>query len=293
MGERVMQRDEEGRFINGHRAWNKGDRLPSRPTKQELEELYWEKKINTPEIAEILEVNKTTVLKWMQEYNIPRRNQGESISPTVKKLWKNPEYRAKIMPHLQECWKRSEERSKNTKQLWNNPQFKAKMSGIHKELWRTPEYRTIISKGRKRMWRNPEYRLKMIKERKTRWSNPEYKQRVIQKSRKSLFKKPTEPEQNVIELIKKYALPFHYTGDGEVIIDGLNPDFIHNNDERKVIEVFGRVFHDPEESFFNISWRQQYWGKILDYKKRGRDCLILWEDEPKAEMLERIREFTR
>jgi len=51
--------------------------------------------------------------------------------------------------------------------------------------------------------------------------------------------------------------------------------------------------HDPEKSFFNVPLRQQYSGKILDYKKRGCDCLILWDDEldDKKDVVGRIRRF--
>lgn len=278
-------RDAEGRF----------KKLPNRPRKQELEELYWEKKINTPEIGEILGVSKASVRNWMKEYNIPQRSQGQSLKITHKhRFWRNPEYRKKTTEAIQKKHRSREMRDKKSKvgkRLWKNPKFKAKMSRIQKELWKKPEHRTKISNGRRRMWQNPEYRSKMTEERKRRWRDPEYKQRVIRASRKSLVKKPTEPEQIVIELIERYDLPFQYTGDGEVIIDGLNPDFIHNNGERKAIEVFGRVFHNPEESFFDVPWKQQYWGKILEYKKRGYNCLILWEDETKEDMLEKIREF--
>ena len=285
MGLVMRERDEKGRF----------KKLPM-PSKEELKQLYCNEKMNTPKIAKLLGVEKTTILTWMKEYNIPRRRQGESLSPTIKKLWTTSKYREKTTEAIRKKHRSQtmrDKKSKVTKQLWKNLQFKTKLSKIRKKLWEQPEHRIKISKGRKRMWQNPEYRAKMIEERKRRWCDPEYKERVIRKIRKSLAKKPTKPEQNVIELIKKYALPFHYTGDGEVIIDGLNPDFINNNGEKKVIEVFGRAFHDPEfkYNFFEIPWKQQHEGKTLAYMKRGYDCLILWEDEPKSEILEKIREF--
>lgn len=265
--------------------------IDERPTRRDLEKLYREEELTTREIGGMFGVSKTTILNWMRKYGIPRRNRSEWQSLRLKKLWKDPAYREQMMKHLKEYWSRSEERSLNTRRLWRNPKFKAKMSQIRKNLWKDPEHRAKISRGRKRMWQKPEYRSKMIEERKRRWADPDYKKRVIQKSRKSLVDKPTEPERAVIELIRKYNLPFRYTGDGEVVIDGLNPDFIHNNGKNKVIEVFGRVFHDPEESFFDVRWSHQYWGRILEYKKRGYDCLILWEDEAKEKMLERIKEF--
>jgi len=46
--------------------------------KQTLHKLYWEEKKSLKEIAEILGVSDCTVLRWMREYNIPRRTRGES-----------------------------------------------------------------------------------------------------------------------------------------------------------------------------------------------------------------------
>jgi len=239
----------------------------------------------------MLGVSKTAILDWMREFEIPRRRQAESLSSTVKKLWKMPEYRAKMMIHLKEYWSRSGERSENSKKSWKKSEFRLKMSQMHKDVWKRPEYKLKMNKIRKSLWQTPEYRSKMIEARIRQWSDPEYKDRVLQKSRKSIVKKPTKPEQIIRNLIEAYHLPFRYTGDGEVMIKGLNPDFVHENGERKIIEVFGRVFHDPEKSFFNVPWKQQYLGKILEYKKRGYDCLILWDNESEDKMLNKMREF--
>lgn len=100
----------------------------------------------------------------------------------------------------------------------------------------------------------------------------------MKKRLKGLMKKPTKPERRIINLIEKHSLPFKYVGDGEKIIGTFNPDFIHK-DARKVIEVFGRVYHDPEASFFPIDWKRQPKGRKEIFKQHGYDCLILWDDE--------------
>lgn len=126
------------------------------------------------------------------------------------------------------------------------------------------------------------------------WSNPSYKERVVKKIVKALQRKPSEPEKQVISIVKEHKFPFKYVGDGEVIIGSLNPDLIHTEGEKKVIEVFGRVFHDPEVSFIDdIRWHQQYFGRMSYYAQHGYDCLVLWDDELDEEkkIVEKIRRF--
>lgn len=119
-------------------------------------------------------------------------------------------------------------------------------------------------------------------------NKPEY----IIKRQKALHKKPTGPERRVIEMIKEYNLPFLYVGDGEKIIGSFIPDFIHKTD-KKVIEVFGRQFHDPTISHLDVSWNRQYWGRQAIYNQLGYDCLILWDDElnSESEVLNKINNF--
>lgn len=304
-------------------------RIPNHPTKQELETLYWKDELNTPEIGEAFGVSKTAVLNWMREYDVPRRSQGESLRLTMEKRWQDPEYRAVMMVHLREYWSRSEERSQNSKQLWQNPEFKVKMSEIQKDLWQNPMHRAKIHEGRKGIWQNLEYRSKMIEERQRRWQDPkfkekmyvankkawenperkdhmrerikalwqtsEYREKVVSNVIHSIHERPTNPEKELIGIIEQYNLPFKYVGDGSLIIGSLNPDFIHSNGKKKVIEVFGRVFHDPEESFFEVSWKRQYWGRMSYYSQLGYDCLILWDDELKntERVVGRIEEFLK
>jgi len=60
---------------------------------------------------------------------------------------------------------------------------------------------------------------------------------------------PTKYEQYFIEIVKKYNLPFEYCGNGGVIINGLNPDFIHNT-KKKVIEVWTGTKHKEREKIY-------------------------------------------
>jgi len=110
---------------------------------------------------------------------------------------------------------------------------------------------------------------------------------------KSLLRRPTKPEAQLARLVRRNKLPYRYVGDGSVIIGKLNPDFIHNNGKKKVIEAFGRIYHDPDASFFPIDWKRQPFGRISYYAQFGYGCLILWDDELEDEerVIEKIKQF--
>ena len=56
------------------------------------------------------------------------------------------------------------------------------------------------------------------------------------------------------------------------------PDFI-SEDGNTIIEVFGRVFHDPANSFIDIPYSKTYNGTMEFYEKRNKKCIIIWDDE--------------
>jgi len=121
--------------------------------------------------------------------------------------------------------------------------------------------------------------------------HPEWRKKNLE----STMKRPTIPEEKVSAIINEHTFPFSYTGNGKVIIGTLNPDFLHLN-SKKIIEVFGRVFHDPSVSFkIAIPWHQQYFGRMAYYAQFGYDCLILWDDElcDESVVVRRIQSFLK
>jgi len=76
---------------------------------------------------------------------------------------------------------------------------------------------------------------------------------------------PSGPEQIFIDLCKE----FKYVGNGELTIDGKNPDFVSIKDEHKLIEIWGEYFkkgRNPKD--------------LIDfYKVRGYQCIIIWASE--------------
>lgn len=96
---------------------------------------------------------------------------------------------------------------------------------------------------------------------------------------------PTKPERAIMDICKKFELPYKYVGDGQVWLGNRNPDFINTNGRRQVIEMLGTYWHP----LFDGAERLEH------YKQFGFDCLVIWEDELKNSLsLERkLRRFNK
>ena len=109
----------------------------------------------------------------------------------------------------------------------------------------------------------------------------------------ALVLKPTKIERRLIQIIKEHHLPFQYCGDGSVVISGKNPDFISTNGKKKIIEVFGEVFHNPDNAWFDVDWKCTEWGRKAIFSQAGYDALIIWgkELENELEIVDKITNF--
>ena len=87
-----------------------------------------------------------------------------------------------------------------------------------------------------------ETRKKLRKSTKGLWQDKEYREKTTMAIIKGKLKRPTSLEKEMIDIIKKYNLPYKYVGDGSFLIGWKNPDFVNINGEKKLIEV-GNVYH--------------------------------------------------
>jgi len=130
------------------------------------------------------------------------------------------------------------------------------------------------------------------------WQNPIVREQRLKGILQTLQRRPTEPEARVIKIITEYNLPYKYTGDGTLIVAGLNPDFANCNGAKKLLEIFGFAFHDPHRTFISrlSLTRQEPYRKAI-YASLGFDCLVLWDDEMEKlsdeEIAEIIKKFTK
>jgi len=274
------------------------------PKKEEINNLYWKKELSQNEIAKIYNVARYTVQRWMWAYNIPRRPDGF----TTKRMRKEMGLRRRGMRNSPgtEFKQKINISKKKLEQLYLKEKLSMKKIGRNYSLYRNSiksrlkkynipirstreEYEKLRLKNLKDYMNQPEIKKLYCERAKKNFNNPESRK----KSLKALMKRPTRPEQRFIDITKKYNLPYKYVGDGEFILGGKCPDFLNCNGEKKVVEIFGRVFHDPEKAFKKIPYHQTKKGTIEHYEKYGFKCLVIWEDEfkNKKQILDRLGGF--
>ena len=107
-------------------------------------------------------------------------------------------------------------------------------------------------------------------------SDPEFQRRRM----KGLHSRPNRPEKLLGRILEgMYPSEYRYTGSGDFVIDGLIPDFVNINGKKKVIEVFGETYHDPERSARPVVYRSTEHGRKKTFAKFGYDTLVVWTKE--------------
>lgn len=232
--------------------------LGKTPPKEELNDLYINKKLNSVQIAKRYDVSFPTILRWLREYNIQIRNKyeaqkGQSRKGGFQKGHKVPQEWREINRRVQTGKKHTEETKQKHREwiLKNpiNPLLGEHLSEKHKKN---------ISKAHKKKFEDPAF----CKEFGGRFHTT-----------------PNIPETIMLELIKQNNLPFNYTGDGAIWFKGdnysFNPDFLSKN-PKFILEIFGEYWHNLPK----IKKRDEE--RIKTYKKFGYSTLIIWSDELKS-----------
>ena len=94
------------------------------------------------------------------------------------------------------------------------------------------------------------------------------------------------PSERLLQEIIEEACPNEYRyNDGWFILGGKLPDFPNVNGKKKLIELFGELYHQPEE----VEARKS------NFAKFGWDTLIIWAKELKDReaVLQRVRDFNK
>jgi len=253
--------------------------------KEILEHLYLEHELSIHKIAKILNVSNTVVHQRLKEYNIPIRSLSEAISLATKgkpKPWLrdrdhptqfkrgsipwNKGLTKEMDPRLRELGEKIAKAYKR-RIPWANERFelickncgktfKVKRSRVKLAKYCSPKCAYIAKRGQKQPWAE---------------------KRIISVI-KALRRRPTKPEEKFIQIIEKYGLPYRYNGfKGEIIIGKRLPDFVSTNGEKKVVEILGRAFHDPNH---NSPFPKRPPEMLIEhYKKYEYDCITFWEDE--------------
>lgn len=153
------------------------------------------------------------------------------------------------------------------KRRWQDPAFRKRMSELQRKHYAEhPERRRRQSAARLKAYESPEAREKTSKATKRLWKETAFPRKALQ----SLHKHPNLTEKR-LQLILEALFPneYKYVGGGDVVIDGLNPDFINANGQKKIIELFGIYWHLPDE----IPLR------AARFAKYGYSMHVVWDTE--------------
>lgn len=213
------------------------------------------------------------MLKYCEEHPEEMDEITKNLNAGRNASWKSPKGRQKRMDII------------------NSEEYKIKWHDAMVEMYKEhPELIAQFTERLKIMWQNPEYRDNKLKQlhadRDAAWADPVKKEKWVRNTVKGVRIRPTSIEQTIIDVIKEYDLPYKYVGNGEVIINGKNPDFINTNDAKGLIECFGKHWHPQSDE----SERIEYFASI------GYKTLILWdreiENRPHEEIRVKIANFT-
>lgn len=274
------------RFIAGHQSSFVARRGRLIPTKEEIQSPY-EKGLTFKEIGSCLGWSDSFIQKKAVEYGIVARHivtesHKERIRQTRRALFALGKL---MMP------KGSPRRKKGYKQ---SEEEKRKRASSLTGLKRTPQQCAKISIGVKKAMQCPEMREQKKKAARRAWRNPEIAARQIAAMWLASQRRPNKAEEYLTRILESlYPSEYKFVGDGSIIIDRLNPDFINVNGQKKIIELFGERFHRPGGINKTIPVRRTAHGRCEAFAKFGYRTLIVWWKELRneAKLIEKIRIF--
>lgn len=244
--------------------------------KEQIEQLYIAQRLSLRKVAVYFGVDFKTIRHRLVEYEIPVRGQNEAQQGNKNGIG-----------HV--GWNRG-----LTKE--DHPSIRSmaeKLTGqVGSRLGKkaSPETKRRLSEAKRKSGIKPDTTAANIRTRQL-WADPEWKAMMLKKLRSAFQKKPNTLEQELITLFAENEMPYEFAGDGKIVINGLIPDFINVNGEKKVIELFGEYWHGRQD----IKWHQTELGRMMAYNSVGFDCLIIWDKElkDKVKVLQKLKAFDR
>lgn len=197
-------------------------------------------------------------------------------SGAMKRKWADPEFRAKLLNHL------------NT--LNTSPQHKESSHKGWETTWREHRGEVLgaLDRGRRKTATDPILMAEKSARVKQQWQR--MKPEMIKAQRRGM-KEPNKKETYLLELLEEFfPNEWRYVGNGAVVIECLVPDYININNKKLLIELFGDYWHrrDCTKPYSSEEERSSI------YKKYGYRMLVIWERElklSKEEIAEKVRRF--
>jgi len=239
-------------------------------TKKILWKLYTVNRLSMSIIAKQIGYKCSAIRCLLLKYNIPIRNNSES-----HKGLRNLKYIGGYLPSYPKCAQCNDLLSRRDAKVCK------KCHGNQVTGETNPNYkggRPHCNDCRTEIW----YGYKRCKScgAKHRLSTPEGRNKQWKAIKKALKLKPNRPEIELSKILNiLYPNEYKFVGDGQIIIDGFNPDFINCNGQKKIIEHYGDYWHNKPGA------KEKDLRRINTYTKHGYKTLIIWEHE-----LEKIEE---
>lgn len=106
------------------------------------------------------------------------------------------------------------------------------------------------------------------------FKNKKFKNEVIKRLLNTKKNKINISEKKLQRILYN-TLPkeYKFVGNGKLVLDGLCPDFINCNGQKKIIELYGDYWHNLP------SYKERDKRRIKTYAKYGYKTLIIWEHE--------------
>lgn len=205
--------------------------------------------MKNPEIRRrVAEKNRAITLRMYREH--------PELKEKIKKATRKAMQRPEVIAKTQKTWFKKGERF--------SPRTEFKKGNIP---WTKGKPRPIKTKGKIRNTLREFYK-----------NNPDQLKKIL------TFRRPNKTEEMLNSWLR-YYFPNHFTfvGDGKVVIEGLNPDWIDCDGSNRIIELFGEPWHRPEEE----QTRKNRFAKF------GYRTLVIWYEElkDKKSVLEKIQNF--
>jgi len=236
--------------------------------KEVLEKLYIKEGLSIKNIADRFPCGQDTIWRRIKEFGIAVRKQGwykiKIPKNELKRLYLKDNLSLKTIGKIYGC-------NKNTiatrlRKFGITVKNKGAIEG-HPPTNPKGTLKTTFKKGHK-LWTNPQF---------------------IEAQRLGRNIKPNKTEIKLYQLLQKiYPNEYKFVGDGNVTIDGLIPDFINSNGQKKIIELFGTYWHRE-----GVDYRRTEKGRREVFMKYGYKLLVIWEDElkNKESVIKKIRAF--
>lgn len=205
-----------------------------------------------------------------------------------------------------DCYKK--EHSKEIECDYCGKVFRRAKSGIHKNNYcsmacksKDPKLKKRISESNKKSNNTGQFKIghnindgerrSPRTEFKKGWQKTKKGKKIIKKRIKSIVKKSNKKEKLLMKMIEKAELPYQYVGDGETIVGSKCPDFICNDNQKLIIELYGDYWHNEDNCNY---WHQTEKGAKEYYREYGYKTLIIWEKELKKpnNVISKIIDFT-